>query len=174
MLYCGILIACYAQIKFHDATPTPYAQYAICTRYYPVQMRSLSWFRLDILFIQNKFSLLLVSTSKSVAFSQQSYYLLLLFFPLEVLFGNENTTGDGFFAECPILCRVLFIGRSAKRLFAECQGESTRQTTGTRQRGGLPSNNTRQRPGLLSVGHSANQNTRQRDAVVNPLPSVFF
>ena len=84
-----------------------------------------------------------------------------------------HTTGDGFFAECPRLCRVLFIGRSAKRLFAECQRASTRQTTGTRQRGGLPSaeystnNNTRQRPDLSSVGHSANQNTRQRAAAVN-------
>ena len=72
------------------------------------------------------------------------------------------TTGYGFFPECPRLCRVLFIGHSTKRLFAECQRESTRQTTGTRQRGGLPSaehsanNNTQQRPGLLSVGHSVN------------------
>ena len=83
------------------------------------------------------------------------------------------TTGDGFFAECPRLCRVLFIGRSASKLFAECQRESIRQTTGTRQRGGLPSaehsanNNTRQRLGLPSVGHSANQNTRQMAAAVN-------
>ena len=94
MLCCGILIACYAHIKFDDATPTPYEQYAISTRYYPIQMRSLSWFRLDILFVQNKFSLLLVSSSKSeFAFSQQSYYLLLLFFPLEVLFGVGKMIG---------------------------------------------------------------------------------
>ena len=32
-----------------------------------------------------------------------------------------DTTGDGFFAECPTLCRVLFIGHSAKRLFTEGQ-----------------------------------------------------
>ena len=87
--------------------------------------------------------------------------------------------GDGFFAECPSFCRVFFIGRSAKRLFVECHRENTRQTNGTRQRGGLASaehsanNNTRQRGGLLSVGHSANQNTRQRADAVNPLPSVF-
>ena len=80
---------------------------------------------------------------------------------------KTHTTGDGFFAECPRLCRVLFIRHLVKRLFAECQRESTRQTTGTRQRGGLPSNNTRQRPGLLSVRHLANQSTRQRAAAVN-------
>ena len=61
--------------------------------------------------------------------------------------GNMFTAGDGFFAGCPRLCRVLFIGRSAKRLFAECQRENTRQTTGTRQRGG----NTRQNWSLPSV-----------------------
>ena len=86
---------------------------------------------------------------------------------------TSSTTGDGFFVECPRLCRVFFIGHSVKRLFAESQRESTRQTNSTRQKGGLPSaehstkNNTRQRPGLPSVEHSANQNTRQRAAVVN-------
>jgi hypothetical protein len=29
------------------------------------------------------------------------------------------TTGDGFYAECQMLCRVSFIGHSVKRLFAE-------------------------------------------------------
>ena len=33
---------------------------------------------------------------------------------------DAGTTGYGFFAECPRLCRVFFIGHSAKRLFAEC------------------------------------------------------
>ena len=86
---------------------------------------------------------------------------------------TRTTTRDGFFAECPSLCQVLFIGRSAKRLFAECHRESTRQTNDTRQRGGLPSaehsanNNTRQRPGLPSVGHSKNRNTQQWAAAVN-------
>ena len=97
------------------------------------------------------------------------HYLLYYIMPVHFLI----TTGDGFFAECPRLCRVFFIGHSVKRLFTECQRESTRQTTGTRQRVSLPSaenssnNNTRQRGYLPSVGHSANQNTRQRAAVVN-------
>jgi hypothetical protein len=30
-----------------------------------------------------------------------------------------TTTGDGFYAECQMLCRVPFIGHSAMRLFAE-------------------------------------------------------
>ena len=72
---------------------------------------------------------------------------------------SARTTGDGFFAECPRLCRVLFIGHSANHLFVECQRESTRQTTGTRQRGGLP-----------SAEHSANNNTRQNWS----LPSVIL
>jgi len=33
---------------------------------------------------------------------------------------GEHMTGDGFFAKCPRLCRVLFIVHSVKRLFAEC------------------------------------------------------
>ena len=57
----------------------------------------------------------------------------------DAISGSEYTIGDGFFAECPRLCRVLFIGHSAKRLFAECQRERTRQTSGTRQRAYLPS-----------------------------------
>jgi len=70
---------------------------------------------------------------------------------------EASTTGYGLFVECPRLYRVFFIGHSVKRLFAECQRESTRQTTSTRQKGGLPSaehsakNKTRQRPGLPSV-----------------------
>ena len=69
---------------------------------------------------------------------------------------HGHATGDGFFTECPRLCRVFFIGHSVKRLFAKCQRKSTRQTTGTRQKSGLP-----------SAEHSAKNNTRQRAAAVN-------
>ena len=98
------------------------------------------------------------------------FFKLVFLWLLKFMVVHHYTTGDGFFAECPKLCRVLSIGHSAKRLFTDCQRESTRQTTGTRQWGGLPSaehsanNNTRQRGGLPSVRmarHSVNQNTQQ-------------
>jgi hypothetical protein len=41
------------------------------------------------------------------------------------------TTGNAVFAECPRLCRVLNIGHSAKRLFAECYTRQ-RKTHGER------------------------------------------
>ena len=63
-----------------------------------------------------------------------------------------NTTGNRHFAECRRLCRVYFIGHSAKTVFAECQIKYTRQKktldkirlcrvsfSGTRQRCILPS-----------------------------------
>ena len=37
------------------------------------------------------------------------------------------TTGNRHFAECRRLCRVYFIGHSAKTVFAECQIKYTRQ-----------------------------------------------
>jgi hypothetical protein len=33
---------------------------------------------------------------------------------------HASTTGDGFYAECETLCRVSFIGYSARTLFTEC------------------------------------------------------
>ena len=39
------------------------------------------------------------------------------------------TTGNRHFAECRRLCRVYFIGHSAKTVFAECQMKYTRKKT---------------------------------------------
>lgn len=68
MLCCRVY---YAEIKQFDVmSPTPYAQYDI-SHVTILFIRSLLWLRLDILFIQNRFSLLLISSSKSeLAFTQ--------------------------------------------------------------------------------------------------------
>ena len=70
----------------------------------------------------------------------------------------DTTTGDGFFAEYPRLCWVLFIGHSANRLFAECQRECTRQTANTQQTITL---------GKLVFAECYSPDTRQRAAAIN-------
>ena len=52
---------------------------------------------------------------------------------------HGTTTEKTIFAECQRLCRVYFIGHSAKTVFAECQIKYTRQKKNTRQNASLPS-----------------------------------
>ena len=49
------------------------------------------------------------------------------------------TTGIASFAECQELCRVFYIGHSAKDVFAECPNSNTRQRHDPRQSWSLPS-----------------------------------
>jgi hypothetical protein len=68
-----------------------------------------------------------------------------------VSIATTTTTGNAVFAECPGLCRVLNIGHSAKRLFAECY---------TRQRKTLGKEYFAECRALGKGGHSANEATQ--------------
>jgi hypothetical protein len=93
------------------------------------------------------------------------------------------TTGNAVFAECPRLCRVLNIGRSAKRFFAECYTRQRKthgkvtlcRVPGARQTETLGKDYFAEcqalgkqkhsaKTTLPSVGHSAKRDTRQTSA----------
>ena len=51
---------------------------------------------------------------------------------------SSSTMGNSTFAVCQRVCRVQFLGHTAKNNFAECLQINTRQTRGTRQSHALP------------------------------------
>ena len=62
---------------------------------------------------------------------------------------SSNTTGNGIYAECFVICRVPNHGHSANKLFAECRAPGTRQSFCTRYIQFLSSSSTRQRSNTL-------------------------